>query len=265
MPSTASIFHGKVVHKRLRPKEHKLQYRVFSFACDVDQLEGIAKKSKLFSLNKFNLFSLAEKQHGHRDGTTISEFAWGEVRAARLNDEVERVVIYFYPRILGFAFNPLTVYFCLDRAEQPVLMIYEVRNTFGENLTYVLPAGESHHGTYTHSIDKQFYVSPFNNVEGDYDFHVQRKNTETIIGVALRTEDGPILRTHFRGKRSEFSDKALLKAFFKYPLMTLKIVAGIHWEALKIWRKGLELKDRPPAPPDRIVYGDGLRPPKPNA
>lgn len=261
---SASIYHGKVVHKRLRPKEHKLQYSVFSLSFDIDQLDSIAASSKLFSMNRFNLFSLSEKQHGHRDGTTISEFVWGEVNSAGLSDKVKRGVVYFYPRILGFAFNPLTVYFCLDENDQPLLMIYEVRNTFGENLTYVLPAGENHNGTFTHSIDKQFYVSPFNNVEGDYDFHVRRQADETTIGVALRTDDGPVLRTHFRGYRSKFSDRALLKAFFSYPLMTLKIVAGIHWEALKIWRKGLKLKDRPPAPPERIVYGGGLRAPKPN-
>ncbi len=264
MFSSASIYHGKVVHKRLRPKEHKLQYSVFSLACDVDQLKNTAMKSRFFSLNAFNLFSLAEKQHGHRDGTSLSEFAWDQVRTAGLDGQVKRVVVYFYPRILGFAFNPLTVYFCLDEAEQPLLMIYEVRNTFGENLTYVLPAGENRNGTYTHSIDKQFYVSPFNNVEGDYDFHVRSQHNETTIGVALRTEDGPVLRTHFRGVRTEFSDVALLKAFFSYPLMTLKIVAGIHWEALKIWRKGLKLKDHPPAPPERIVYGSGLRTSKPS-
>jgi DUF1365 family protein len=265
MAVSASILHGKVVHKRLRPKQHKLQYRVFSLACDVDKLEDIAKESKLFSLNKFNLFSLAEKQHGHRDGTPISEFAWGQVRTAGLSNEVKRVVIYFYPRIFGFAFNPLTVYFCLDERDQPVLMLYEVRNTFGENLTYVLPAGKNQNGTFTHSINKEFYVSPFNNVEGDYDFHVRRNDVETTIGVALRTQEGPLLRTHFRGKRSKFSDRELLKALFRYPLMTLKIVAGIHWEALKLWRKGLTLKDRPPAPQIPIVYGGGLTPPKPNA
>ena len=265
MPPAASILKGKVVHQRLQPKKHKLQYRVFSLACDVDELEITTENLKLFSLNKFNLFSLSEKQHGHRNDTSLSEFAWGQVKLAGLKDDVTRIVMYFYPRILGFAFNPLTVYFCLDDQDHPRLMIYEVRNTFGENLTYVLPAGDNHDGTYTHSIDKQFYVSPFNNVEGEYDFHVRRTVNETTIGVALKTDEGPLLRTHFRGSADKLTDSALLRAFFHYPLMTLKIVAGIHWEALKIWRKGMPLKDRPPAPPDPIVYGGGLQSIRPDA
>ena len=139
-------------------------------------------------------------------------------------------------------------------------MIYEVRNTFGEDLTYVLPAGTSHDGTFTHGIGKEFYVSPFNDVDGDYQFHVIAPTKDITVGVALRTDGKPLLRTHFRGKRTELSDRALLKMFFAYPMMTAKIVAGIHWEALKLWRKGLSLKTRPSAPSSRILHGNGFKP-----
>lgn len=253
------IYRGEVVHKRLRPVEHKLSYRVFTLALDVDQLEQIASRLRLFAVNRFSLFSLCEKDHGHRDQRTIAQFAWEQVRIAGLGGQVKRITMLFYPRILGFAFNPLTVYFCLSEDNRPLLMIYEVRNTFGENLTYILPAGPAHGDTFTHSIDKEFYVSPFNQVEGDYTFHVTSPEVGVTVGVALKTENHPLLRTHFRGRSENLSDGSLLTMFVSYPLMTLKVVAGIHWEALLLWRKGLKLQTRPPAPKNRILYGKGIR------
>lgn len=255
-----SLYHGEVIHARLRPVAHKLRYRVFSMMMDVDRLEEEAARLRLFSLERFNLFALYSRQHGHRDkkgdGRALSKFAWGQVAKLGLTQEVERITMLFYPRLLGFAFNPLTVYFCLDHDGAPRAMIYEVRNTFGEDVTYVLKAGAPRGRAWTHGIDKSFYVSPFNVVEGDYTFHVTRPDEDMTVGVALKTEGAPLIRTHFRGKRHKLTDAALLKAFFAYPLMTLKIVAAIHWEALKLWRKGLTLKDRPAPPEARIIYGE---------
>ncbi len=255
VPDAGFIYRGEVVHKRLRPVQHKLRYKVFSLLLDVDQLEETSRNLSLFSLDRFNLFSLVQHHHGHRDGTSLSEFGWEQVEKCGLRDQVRRIMVLCYPRILGFAFNPLTVYFCLNEYDDPVLMIYEVRNTFGEDLTYILTAGEPANGTYAHTIEKAFYVSPFNDVEGDYCFHVLAPGDNLTIGVALRIDGNPMLRTHFTGRRTPLSDRALLGMFFAYPLMTAKVVAGIHWEALKLWRKGMRLKDRPAPPPQRIVYG----------
>ena len=260
MDHTGCIYRGEVVHKRVRPVEHKLKYRVFSLAMDVDKLSQTAKKLRLFSANGFNIFSIKEADHGHRDHRSISEFAWEQVRHAKLQNDVKKIMMVFYPRIFGFAFNPLTVYFCIDGTGTPLLMIYEVRNTFGENLTYVLPAGAQNGASFSHKIDKEFYVSPFNNVEGDYTFHVTRPDDKVTIGVALKTDDAPLLRTHFRGVKTKLSDRKLIGMLFRYPLMTAKIVAGIHWEALLLWRKGLSLETRPPAPAHRISYGGGITP-----
>ncbi|MEM9734112.1 MAG: DUF1365 domain-containing protein [Pseudomonadota bacterium] len=251
-----SLYRGEVIHARLRPVAHKLRYRVFSLMMDVDRLEEEAARLRLFSLERFNLFSLHRHQHGHRDGRTLSQFAWGQVARLGLTGEVERITMLFYPRLLGFAFNPLTVYFCLGKDGAPRAMIYEVRNTFGENVTYVLKAGDPHGRAWTHGIDKSFYVSPFNEVEGDYTFHVTRPDEDMTVGVALKTDGAPLIRTHFRGHRHALTDGALVKAFFAYPLMTLKVVAAIHWEALKLWRKGLRLKTRPAPPDARIIYGE---------
>ncbi|MGI9366487.1 MAG: DUF1365 domain-containing protein [Rhizobiaceae bacterium] len=253
------LYCGEVVHKRVRPVEHKLNYRVFSMAVDLDRLQTLAGRLRLFSLNGLNIFSLRETDHGHRDGTPLSEFAWQQVRKAGCEDQVSRIIMLFYPRLFGYAFNPLTVYYCVNDQNQPVLMIYEVRNTFGEDLTYVLPAGPARGNTYTHDIDKSFFVSPFNQVEGRYTFHVNEPSDDLTVGVALKTDGKPLLRTHFKGAASRLSDMALVKMLFAYPLMTAKIVAGIHWEALKLWKKGLRLNTRPPAPKSRVHYGSEIK------
>ena len=256
--ASAEICPGEVVHKRVHPTEHKLRYSVFSLLLDVDQLPETASKLRLFSLDRFNLFSLNQRQHGYRDGRPVAEFAWDQLRELGLETEVKRIEMLFYPRILGFAFNPLTVYLC--RAGDGVLkaVIYEVRNTFGGNLTYVMPAGADYDGSFTHNTAKQFYVSPFNRIEGDYLFHVR----STPFGTHGRCCTGQwpeaCLADPFpRAMRKPLNDRprALKAAFFRYPLMTLKVVAGIHWEAAKLWRKGLRMQDGPVHPPQPIVYG----------
>ncbi|MEM1039049.1 MAG: DUF1365 family protein [Pseudomonadota bacterium] len=254
----AALYRGEVVHKRLQPVEHKLRYSVFSMLVDVDHLDTISKRLRLFSVNRFNLFGLHQRDHGFRDARSLSQFAKTIADQCGVADEIVRTQMLFYPRILGFAFNPLTVYYGRNADDAVVLAIYEVRNTFGEDLTYVLKAGEEKSGTYTHAIDKAFYVSPFNHVEGGYSFHITRPDEDLTVGVALKTDNGPTLRTHFRGKRHTLTDKNLLKVFFAYPLMTLKIVAGIHWEALKLWRKGMKLTKKPKAPEPRVMFGEGL-------
>jgi len=255
MAAPGEICTGEVVHKRVYPTEHKLKYRVFSLLLDVDKLSDTTENLGFFSLDRFNLFSLDQLQHGYRDDRSISKFAWDQMRKLGLESEVQRIEMLFYPRILGFAFNPLTVYLCRSADETLRAVIYEVRNTFGGNLTYVMPAGDGHHETFTQRTTKEFYVSPFNKISGDYRFHIRAQPSEITVGVALVDSGKPVLRTHFRGQRKPLTDGALLRAFFKYPLMTLKIVAGIHWEAAKLWRKGLNVQNGPVHPEQPIVYG----------
>ena len=160
------LYEGEVVHRRLAPVSHELRYRVYNFFADVDELPDLARRLKLFSYNRFNLFSIDDRKHGPGDGTPIHEFVWSLVRAAGKDDTVKRIFMFCYPRVLGYVFNPLTVYYGVDAADRLCLMIYEVNNTFGERHSYVIPVDESG----TQSCDKKFYVSPFNPVEGHYEF-----------------------------------------------------------------------------------------------
>ena len=149
-----------------------------------------------------------------------------------------RIELVCYPRILGFVFNPLSVYFCRDAADALGAVIYEVTNTFGERRTYVIrPDGQV---PITHSCAKELYVSPFVPMDCIYEFHIAPPDEKVLVRINETDADGLLLVASFAGKRQELSDGALLRALFAYPLMTVKVTAAIHWEALRLWLKGVK-------------------------
>jgi uncharacterized protein len=232
----ASIYRGTVTHQRLRPVSHRLSYDVAALLVDVD---AVPQSHRFLSYNRFNLFSINDRDHG--SGKTISEFAWGLVNAKTGTENVRQIFMLCYPRLLGFVFNPLTTYYCLDEAGRTRMMIYEVHNTFGGRHTYVTDVIETDQPNYFQT-EKKFYVSPFNKIEGHYGLRASPPAQRVSVGVALTTPDGPTLNAYFAACREDLTDRNLLRVFFSYPLMTLKVVAAIHFEALKLWLKGLKVQ-----------------------
>lgn len=240
-----AIYRGTVNHRRLRPVTHTLSYEVASLLVDIDALaEG--RTPRLLSHNSFNLFAIHDRDHGE-DGS-IQTFAWGKVREQGLEREVQHIFMLVYPRILGFAFNPLTTYFAVDGEGCVRLMIYEVHNTFGGRHTYVTRPGADDAAANTPSfgqVEKAFRVSPFNGVDGSYGLRATTPGETVSVGVTLTTTEGPLLKAWFSGRRRPLTNAGLLAVFARLPLQSLKVVGGIHWEALKLWLKGLNLQTPP--------------------
>jgi uncharacterized protein len=232
----ASIYRGTVTHQRLRPVLHKLSYDVAALLVDVDD---IPRHLRLLSYNRFNLFSINDRDHN--SDKTIPEFAWGLVKEKSGTQDVRQIFMLSYPRLLGFTFNPLTTYFCVDAEGHTRLMIYEVHNTFGGRHVYVTDAIAPNEPNYFQT-EKTFYVSPFNKIEGHYGLRASPPAERVSVGVALTTPDGPTLNAYFAAQREALNDRNLLSVFFSYPLMTFKIFAAIHFEALKLWFKGLKVQ-----------------------
>lgn len=235
--SAGAIYVGDVVHKRARPKKHSLRYRVFSMLVDLDALDSLDQELRLFSLNRLNFVSLFARDFGPRDGTSLADFIRARARAAGV-ENIATVRMLAYPRIANFSFNPLTIYFCEDAAGETRFITYEVSNTFGEHHFYDA-AVDAIAGEIQHDAKKAFYVSPFNTLDGNYRFTVRPPGERVFMGITLSTDEGGLLTAYFEGEKRPLSDSTLLKLLLAYPLMTIKVVVGIHWEALLLWAKGV--------------------------
>lgn len=244
------LYRGEVVHRRLNPVRHQLRYRVVNLFADVDRLEETGARLRLFSYNGFNLFSVMDRNHGPGDGTPIREHAWKLVRGASGGENVRRVFMFCYPSVLGYVFNPLTVYYGFDADDRLRLMIYEVNNTFGGRHSYVVPVS----GDLAQKAPKQFFVSPFNAVEGHYTFHFTSPGEKMALGIALSVSGKPVLNAYVSGTRAFLDDRALLRSFLNVPFLTLKVIGAIHLQALRLWWKGLTLKPRPRGPNHRVDF-----------
>lgn len=235
-----AIYRGEVVHRRVRPRQHKLRYSVFSLLVDLDRLAELDASCRLLSVNRFNVFAFHESDFGPRDGTPLAIWARDRALQAGVITPVARIRMLAYPRIFGYAFNPIAVYF-LENAEGRVVMtLYEVHNTFGEKHFYDVPVDGSQ-AQLRHHVAKAFYVSPFNTLEGVYRFTVRPPADRVFTGIVLETAEGPLVSAQFDGERAPLSDATLFNVMLAYPFMTVKVMIGIHWEALLLWLKGVPL------------------------
>lgn len=241
----ASLYHGTVVHKRFTPVRHQLSYRVFSMLLPLDQIDQICKDTWCLSRNRFNLVSFHDRDHGLRDGSRVTSFVKKTMHSAGVDTDSCSLFVLCYPRILGYCFNPLTTYYAIMDNGQVAAMMYEVSNTFGEHTHYLVSHGEARNGTLAQNCRKAFHVSPFNQPDGDYGFRITRPGETACVGVSLRREGKAILNAYFNGQRTRLTSRALFMAVARQPLMTWKVIAGIHFEALKLWMKGLKLHRKP--------------------
>lgn len=255
--AAAVLYPGKVMHARLKPFGHRFKYRVFTCLLDLDALKDAAKMTRIFSLNRFNLLSFYEKDHlPDGEETSLRDYA------SRLAQEAgcappNRILLLAYPRIFGFVFNPIANYFCYDEHNNLTAVIYEVRNTFGERHSYVcrVEDGQLTAAGLRQERNKIFYVSPFMDMKMRYHFRVLPPCDEVKIRIFETEGPDPILSATFFGTATPFNTANLLGQIARLPFMTLKVVAGIHWEALKLWIKGAKFHSRgkPPAP---VSYKD---------
>jgi uncharacterized protein len=250
----AALYFGTVLHHRMRPRSHRLSYRVFWTLLNIDALPGLQSRHRLFSLNRFNLFSFYYRDHGPGDGLPLRP--WVETHLRHIGIEIGNGAIHLLcnPRVLGYAFNPLSIYFCHREDGELAATLYEVHNTFGERHCYLLPAAASG-GIVRQSCPKRFYVSPFMQMEATYAFRIMPPGEKIAVAVQESDAEGLLLNAVFTGQRRPFSDRELAVAFLRHPLLPLKIIAGIHWEASKLWAKGMRLMPRPPPPANLVSYG----------
>ncbi|UPK07737.1 DUF1365 domain-containing protein [Bradyrhizobium sp. 170] len=244
--NAAALYVGCVMHARLKPMSHRFSYRVMSLLIDLDRLADADRQSPLFGVNRAALYSFHEADHGKRDGSSLRAYAQRCAAERGIDLTGGRVLLLSYPRLLGYTFNPLSVYFCYGADGELALLIYEVRNTFGDIHPYVLPvlSGEISDAGVRQRQDKLFYVSPFIGTAMRYHFRVLPPGDRVQLRILETDREGPLLAATFNGSRRVINTRELLRAFFALPLVTIKIMAAIHWEALRLWLKGARLVPR---------------------
>jgi DUF1365 family protein len=242
--AAAALYFGDVMHARLKPIGHRFSYRVMSLLIDLDRLDEADRASPLFGVNRAALYSFNETDHGDRDGSSLRAYVQRCAAGRGIDLTGGRVLLLCYPRLLGYTFNPLSAYFCYRANGELALIIYEVRNTFGELHAYVLPVhpDEVSVAGIRQRQDKLFYVSPF--IEMRYHFHVGPPGESVRLRILETDSEGPLLSATFSGRRRSLTTAALVRSFVSLPLVTFKIVAAIHWEALRLWLKGARLVPR---------------------
>ncbi|MDX1484194.1 MAG: DUF1365 domain-containing protein [Alphaproteobacteria bacterium] len=256
MPSSA-IYRTEVIHARTGDVRHRLRHSVFYLYLDLGKLDEAAVKTRLFSVNRFNLLSFFDRDHGARDGTPVKAWVEDQLKRAGLFDPEGRICLLTLPRLLGYVFNPLSVYYCFDRNGALIAVLHEVRNTFGELHGYLLPAHVGDDGIVRQSTDKRFHVSPFIDMAALYQFRLMVPDERLDFRVCERSAAGAGLKALMRGTRRPLTDRELLAAVLSMPLMTVKVIAAIHWHALRLWLKGAPLHAKPRRPADDVTLEAG--------
>ena len=234
------IYNGEVIHKRFKPKVHYFRYKVFSLLIDLDELNTLNDLIPYFSYNRFNLISFYDKDHGYRDGSSLKQWVIKNLKDAGIKDQEINIKLLCYPRIFGYVFNPLSVFFVYDKSKSLIAILYEVKNTFGEQHTYVFQIN-SDQNIIENSCIKKFFVSPFMDLKSEYFFKILIPGNKLSVVIDQRDSEGKLLFASQDGKRCELTSKNLLFSYLKHPLMTFKIISAIHFEALRLWLKGIKL------------------------
>lgn len=269
METASALYIGTVTHHRLRPVTHALRYRVFSLLLDLDELPALSRRLRLFAHNRAAPVALHDRDHGGGDsgegdsgggdsgnGAPLRAWAHRHLTAAGVTDADGPVRLLCYPRLWGYGFNPLTVWWCHRRDGSLAAVLHEVHNTFGERHTYLIPVPRTaaEPADIRQQVDKRFHVSPFLPMDLTYHFSLRPPAERVAVAIDERDADGQtVLRAAFTGRRRALTDAALARVLVTHPLMTLKVIGGIHWEALRLWRKGLRIHRRPADPPATAV------------
>ena len=249
-PDLSAIYEGHVVHQRLSPRRHHLRYSLFQVLFDLDRLPELDRRLRWFSHDRLNLFSFFDADHGDGRASPLRGYVDEVLTTAGIDLAGGPIRLLCLPRVFGYAFNPISIYWCHRADGRLAAMLYEVNNTFGQRHSYLIPVDPDADGQVARqSCDKALHVSPFMDMAISYDFIITAPGETISTSVNGRMPGGePMITANFSGVRHALTDARLLRALVVYPLLTLKVVAAIHWEAIKLLAKGIRPRPAPPKP-----------------
>ena len=249
-----SIVDAVVSHRRMRPSANAFRYRVAYLCLDLDVLQDAA--GRWLSLDRRGLVSFRRADHGPRDGSDLEGWLRGVLAEHGLGEVCDGdVVLMTMPRMFGYVFNPVSFWFCRDRAGALRAVLCEVNNTFGESHCYLVHHPDRRPLQSDQWLEgrKVFHVSPFLLIEGGYRFRFRLDDRAIHVDVNYHDAQGLMLATSVGGRREALDDRAVLRRFLGNPTMTLGVVARIHWQALQLWRKRARFYRKPAPPPEFVT------------
>ncbi|GHB29862.1 DUF1365 domain-containing protein [Pseudovibrio japonicus] len=251
-----TIYQGKVVHCRHDRIKHNLNYKAVCFLIDIDRLQNVDHMSPLLSVDRFNLFSFYPTDHMKSGHTSLRGYVEDMLQQAQITDVPEQIRLLAYPRFMGSAFNPISVFYCYSKNRLEAIL-YQVRNTFGDMHHYAIKITPSQSmGTqqvFRHACPKNLHVSPFIDLSGQYNFVVRPPTDHVSLIIRLTQGNAPVLTASFQGKQKQATTGRLLKLALQYFQVSAKVLGLIHFEALKLWIKGARFYKRPPPPADIVT------------
>jgi DUF1365 family protein len=241
------LYFGTVQHRRLRPRAHALRNRLFWTLIDLDELPRLSRETGLFSHNRWNLVSFHDRDHGDASGAPLRPQVERILAANDISFDGGPIRLLCMPRVLGYAFNPISVYFCYRMDGALSAIVYEVHNTFGERHSYVFDARNVDRPA-AHGCGKRFHVSPFMAMGMRYEFRTLPPAGRIALSIRGCDAEGMLIHASLAGVAAPWSAASLLRGLILYPLVTMKVTAAIHWHALRLWLKGVPVWRKPAAP-----------------
>ena len=232
------LLEGTVAHRRSRPVEYALQHDVYYLALDLAELDEVDRRIRTVSRNRWNLLTFRDDDHWPVPATDLRASVLRHLRAEGEDPSAWRITLVTNARVLGYVFNPASFYLCRDAAGVLRVVIVEVHNTHLERHLYTLRPSATD-GPFRSSMAKDFYVSPFIDMEGGYTVHVDDAPGGLRIGINERQGDVPLLATSLVLRRRPLTDRMVVRMLLRHPFVTHKTIALIHWHALHLWRRGI--------------------------
>lgn len=233
-----SLYECHVMHYRLEPKKNRFVYKLFMFSFDLDEIDSWAKRLWLLSRNRFNLFSFRDSDHLQRGFKTAKENILDFVASKGVHLENPRIVLLTHLRMFGHFFNPVCFYFCFDRPnDKPLCVVAELTNTYREMKPYLLGPECLRDGEFDRRVVKNFYVSPFMDLDAEFDFRLQVPGEAVNLYIDDYKQGKKVLLSSVTGRRVPLSDGRLMWYILRFPVITLQVITLIHWQALVLWLK----------------------------
>lgn len=252
MAGLANFYAGRVSHIRHTPFKHKFDYRIWMMAIDLDALD--ARQTEWFKHNRFSIISIYDKDHGFRDGRPLRDFVAEALGAQQLERFGHRIVFVTIPRFLGYAFNPISFYYCYDEAGVLGAVLHQVKNTFGDQIGYLMPVLGP--GMIRQSAPKKMFVSPFFDMQGGYRFALTGPEDRLNVTIVYGTPEEKRMTAAMSLKEMPFGLSSLLRLSVQMPFTPMKVIIAIHWQALKLWIRGAAFRLPGPARHKTIIAGE---------